>query len=102
MKSLEEFAAEALRRDPSLPAFEFGGRSYLSGELQALARRVSGMLAESGVPRDAPVAFVARNRPSAMTTLLALIERGQPIRMVFAFQSCAGVAAQLDRLQPAA
>jgi acyl-coenzyme A synthetase/AMP-(fatty) acid ligase len=102
MTTLEDMAASALQRDPSLPAIEFGGRHYRWGDLQAVAWRVQALLDESGTPKHAPVAFVARNRPSAAAALLALIEQGRPIRMVFAFQSCAAIAAQLDRLQPAA
>jgi acyl-coenzyme A synthetase/AMP-(fatty) acid ligase len=102
MTTLEDMAASALRRDPSQPAIAYGGRDYRWGELQAVARRVQRLLDESGAPRPAPVAFVARNRPSAAAALLALIDQGRPIRMVFAFQSCAAIAAQFDRLRPAA
>jgi acyl-coenzyme A synthetase/AMP-(fatty) acid ligase len=102
MTKLEDMAASALRREPAQPAIEFGGRLYEWGELRSLARHVQALLEASKSPKDAPVAFVARNRPSAAAVLLALIEQGRPIRMVFAFQSCAAIAAQLDRLQPAA
>jgi acyl-CoA synthetase (AMP-forming)/AMP-acid ligase II len=102
MTTLEDMAATALAREPCETALEFGGRDYSWGELQALAWRLHGLLGESCAPIDAPVAFVARNRPSAAAALLALIAEGRPIRMVFAFQSGSAIAAQLDRLQPAA
>lgn len=102
MRTLEEMAGEALRRDPSRVALEFEEREHSWGELQAIARQVQSGLDGSGADRRAPVAFVARNRPSAAAALLALIEQGRPIRMVFPFQSCASIAEQFDRLKPAA
>jgi acyl-CoA synthetase (AMP-forming)/AMP-acid ligase II len=101
MTVLGEMAARALAREPTQPALEFGGRDYSWGEMQALARRVQALLAESGAPVDRPIAFIARNRPSAAAALLALMAESRPIRMVFAFQSSAAIAAQLDRLRPA-
>jgi long-chain acyl-CoA synthetase len=102
MTTLEEMAAAALRREGSCAALEFGQRPYSWGYLRTLARQVQALLDEVGVERGAPIAFIARNRPSAAAALLALIEQGHPIRMVFPFQSSSSIAQQLDRLQPAA
>ena len=101
MTTLGDMAANALAREPLRTALEFAGKEYTWGEMQALARNVQELIWECGAPIDGPVAFVARNRPSAAATLLALIAECRPIRMVFAFQSGAGIAAQLDKSRPA-
>ena len=101
MTKLGDMAAQALAREPSRPALEYEGREYTWGEMQALAGKVQRLLTNSGAPEHAPVAFVARNRPSAAAALLALMGQSRPIRMVFAFQSSAAIATQLDRLCPA-
>jgi long-chain acyl-CoA synthetase len=100
MSTLQQIVAQALGRHPSQRAFEFERRWYDWGELQAMARQVNRLLEEIDTDKGAPAAFIARNRPSAIAALLALIEQERHIIMVFAFQSSASIAIQLDELKP--
>jgi long-chain acyl-CoA synthetase len=44
---------------------------------------------------------VPRNRPSAIGALLGLIAKGRSIRMLYAFQSAAALARDVERIKPA-
>jgi len=66
-----------------------------------VADRVRALLRESGAEAGAPVIFVPRNRPSALATLLALMAEGRTIRMIYAFQSPAGIARNIASLKSA-
>jgi acyl-coenzyme A synthetase/AMP-(fatty) acid ligase len=45
--------------------------------------------------------FVPRNRPSAVAAFLGMLAGGRTVRMVYAFQSAAGLARDLEQLEPA-
>jgi len=100
MTGLQHVVAQALGGQPLRRAFEFERRWYDWGDLQMMARQVKRLLEEINTDTRAPAAFIARNRPSAIATLLALIEQGRHITMVYAFQSSVGIASQLDELKP--
>ena len=100
MSTLQQIVAQALEQASSRRAFQFEGRWFDWGELQAMTREVSRRLEEIAPDWRAPVAFIARNRPPAIAALLALIQQGRPIIMVFAFQSSVSIAVQLDQLKP--
>jgi long-chain acyl-CoA synthetase len=102
MTSLQQRAADALARDPARPAIEFGDVAYNWGDLARVAGQVRALLAASGIAANAPVAFIARNRPAALAALLALAAEGRTIRMIYAFQSAAGMARDAVKLKPAA
>ncbi len=102
MATLQELSESALQRDPARPAIEFNGIWFDWGALSRVANAVRALLRESGIAPDAPVAFIPRNRPAALATLLALIADGRTIRMIYAFQSPAGIARDIARLRPAA
>ena len=102
MGRLEELSARALGREKTWPALEFEKRWLRWGELDQVAQKVWALLESSGVQPGAPVAFVPRNRPSAVATLLALIAKGHTIRMIYAFQGAAGIARDIARRVPAA
>ncbi|MGB8364945.1 MAG: class I adenylate-forming enzyme family protein [Rhizomicrobium sp.] len=91
--------AAALARDAAMPAVEYEGRWYGWGELRRVADRVCNLLEQSGIEPNAPVIFVPRNCPSALATLFALMSQGRTIRMVYAFQSPAGIARNIERLK---
>ena len=102
MTSLQQMAQAALARDPMRPAVEFGGIWHHWGDLARVAQEVQGLLVASGIAPDAPVAFIPRNRPAALAALLALVAGGRTIRMIYAFQSAAGMARDAVRSSPAA
>ncbi|WP_238475369.1 class I adenylate-forming enzyme family protein [Sphingomonas cavernae] len=102
MASLQELAVIALRREPALQAIEFEHRWHSWGDVRRVAEAVQTALGASGIGGQAPVAFVPRNRPASIAALLGLIAQGRTIRMIYAFQSPAGIARDIERLQPAA
>lgn len=99
---LAEMVRRALDRDAYLPAIEFEGRWHHWGELRLHAERVIELLDASGIAADAPVAFVPRNRPSSIATLLGLLASRRTVRMIYAFQSADAIAREIARLLPAA
>jgi long-chain acyl-CoA synthetase len=102
VSTLEELSIRALARESSRPAIEFEKRWVTWGEMRHVAERMASFLDASGVPPRAPVALIARNRPSAVAALLGLIARGCTIRMIYPFQSPAGMARDVERLKPSA
>ncbi len=102
MMTLQQMCAAALARDASLHALEFEARWYDWGQLRHVANRLSLALAQSGLAPDAPVILIARSRPSAIAALLGLIAQGRSIRMIYPFQSAAGIARDIARLKAGA
>ena len=102
MSTLPELASAILQSDPARDVVEFDGKWHTWADLQRVAGGVQRLLAESGIRPDAPVCFVPRNHPSSLAALIALIAQGRTIRMIYAFQSPAGMARDVKRLEPAA
>jgi acyl-coenzyme A synthetase/AMP-(fatty) acid ligase len=100
LHDLPAMCAEALARDAD--AVEYEGRWYRWAELREVGTRVLAALAQAGVPEDAAIALILRNRPSALATQFALIAAGRTVKMVYPFQSPSAIAANIARLQPAA
>lgn len=99
--SLQERCARALAQPASQPAIEFHKQWIGWGEIRHVAERVGALIDAGGRPSRAPLAFVPRNRPSAIAALLALLAGGEHVRMIYAFQSPAAIARDLARLRPA-
>jgi len=99
--SLDVLCAHALARDASLPAIEFQGRWIHWGEMRRVADRLASLIAASGAGPRAPVALIARNRPSAIAALLGLLAMRRTVRMVYSYQSAAALARNVDELAPA-
>lgn len=102
MSELAQLAVKALARPASQPAIEFAKLWINWGDLRQLAERVAALLAASGAASGAKVALVARNHPSAIAAFMGLIAKGYSIRMVYPFQSNAGIAREIDLMEPAA
>lgn len=98
LPGLDRLARAALDGDPESPAIEFEGRWHSWGDLAAVANTVIDLLAQAGLDPRAPVGFVPRNRPSAVAAELGLIAARRTIRMIYAFQSPAGIARDVARL----
>ena len=101
MIALDHLSARALARDASLPAIEFEGHWFDWGSMRQVADRLGSLIDASGAGAGAPVAFVARTRPSALAALLGLIAKKHTIRMIYPFQSAAGIGRDVERLKPA-
>lgn len=101
MNELSQLCANALSRPPSRPAIEFAGQWFTWGDLQHVANRVAQLLRDCGIPDDAAVTLIPRNRPSAIAALLGLLSQNRTVRMVYAFQSGNSMTRDLERLKPA-
>ena len=99
--TLARMCVDALAREPTREAIEFGGDWVCWGQLRALAERLGALLRQSGCHARAPVAFVAHNRPSGVAALLGMLAQARTVRMVYGLQSAAGIARDLERLEPA-
>jgi long-chain acyl-CoA synthetase len=95
MVELQQLTERALARDSSRQAIEFDRRWFTWGDLRSVADRVGELLDASGADPLAPVAFVPRNRPSAIAAMLGLIAKGRSIRMA------AALARDVERLPTA-
>ena len=93
--------ARALSRAPSTEAILYEGRWWDWGAMRRTADQLAQLIAASGADRAAPVAFVARSRPSAIAALLGLIADRRTVRMIYAFQSPTAIARDIARLEPA-
>ncbi|MFD1613243.1 class I adenylate-forming enzyme family protein [Sphingomonas tabacisoli] len=102
MPDLRQLCRAALARQSELPAIEFERRWYDWGELARVATSLQSALASTDAPESAPVILVARNHPAFIAALLALLAQGRTVRMVYAFQSAAGIAREIDALQACA
>ncbi len=100
MNKLSELAVAALARHSDEPMLEFEGRWYTWSEVVALANKVTTLLDAAGGQPNGPVVFIARSQAAAIATFLALIRSGRTIRMVYPFQSGAGIARDIASLKP--
>ncbi len=101
MSELQQLTQQALARDAARQAIEFEKRWVTWGDLRQVADQLSSLIDASGVDPHAPIAFVPRNRPSAIGALLGLIAKDRSIRMLYAFQSATALARDVERLKPA-
>lgn len=99
--TLDQMCVEALARDPAQQAIEFDGAWVCWAEIRQLADQLSALFEQSGIHPEASITFVPRNRPSAVAAFLGMLTRPRSVRMVYAFQSPAAIARDLERLEPA-
>jgi acyl-coenzyme A synthetase/AMP-(fatty) acid ligase len=100
MDDLDQLSAAALARPAAQPAIEFHKRWITWGEMRQVGERVGDLIAASGAGPGTRVAFVARNRPSALAALVGMIARRCTIRMVYPFQSATAIARDLAGIEP--
>jgi long-chain acyl-CoA synthetase len=99
--TLDRMCVDALARNPAQQAIEFAGEWVGWGEIRRVADQLHALLQQSELHADAPIVFVPRNRPSAVAAFLGMLARARTVRMVYAFQSPAGIARDLDGLEAA-
>ncbi len=98
---LADLSAQALARDATEPAIEFEGRWWRWGEMRQVADQLRASIEACGAGTGAPIVLMPRNRPSAIAAMLGLIAARRTVKMIYAFQSAAGVARDVERLKPA-
>src|ERR1700722_1450888 len=100
IKSLQTLSAQALQRPSAQPVIEFQGEWRTWGDMRCVAERLAALIDASGAPSRASIAFLARNRPSAIAALLGLIAQGRTICMLYAYQASEALARDVARLKP--
>jgi acyl-coenzyme A synthetase/AMP-(fatty) acid ligase len=96
--SLAQRIGEVLAGEGQALQFEAAWRGWPA--LNAIARAVRAAVAP--VARDLAVAHVSRNRPSGAATLLGLLAERRCVLQISAIQPAATLAAEIERLAPAA
>lgn len=98
MSAIPRLCAEALARPGDTQVVEFEHQWFDWDDLRKVQVQLEALIAASGLPADAPVTFIPRNRPWAIAALLTLLAQGRTVRMVYAFQSPAGIVRDINRL----
>ena len=85
----------SLRATPEAHLFEYKGREYSRGEISAFADRAVALLDAAGVPADARIGVIVRNRALHAAAMLGLIAHGRLLTTVYAIQSPEAMAAEI-------
>ena len=85
----------ALAAAPDRNLFEYQGREYPQHEINALADATVGLIDAAGVPRDARIGVIVRNRPLHAAAMLGLIGHGRALTTVYAMQSPDAIASEI-------
>lgn len=86
---------EKLASDPERQLFAYQGRDYTRGEIRAFAEQSIRLLDEAGVPVDARIGVIVRNRALHAAVMLGLIAHGRALTTVYAIQSPDAMAAEI-------
>ena len=97
----ETFAAGLASYGPR-PCIEFAGCWFTGDEITAYASRVTELLRDAGVPDDAPLGVVVRNRVPHAAAIIGSLAAARPVVMIYSFQSAQAIARDIDRLDLAA
>lgn len=98
---LDELTRQALAQAPSQRALEYEGQWLSWGDVSRVAARIATLAAASGAGDTPRIAFVARNRPSALAAFLGMLAQRCTIRMLYPFQSAEAIAREIQRIDPA-
>lgn len=97
--TLDALCAAALNGNAEKQAIEFEKRWFSWDEMRELAQQLAQLLDSTG-SGTLKVAFMARNRPSALAAFLGLLSRQCAIRMLYPFQSPELIASELEKINP--
>lgn len=97
-KTLAELCEEALAFPADQPAIDFADKSWTWGDVQRVAAETRQALADARIAPGGAVSFVPRNRPAALAALTGMLADARTVRMIYAFQSSAGIAAAVEKL----
>ncbi len=100
IEPLEQRCIQVLSQHPDKMAVDFQGQIYTWSDMRRVAQGVGDVIDNCGAGPVPQVAFVARNRPSALAAFLGLLAKRCNIRMVYPFQSSESLAHELERIQP--
>ncbi len=94
-ETLAERVSAVLALSPDAGAVEFQGVWTSWRALAQAAEAIEARLEVLGVPKDAPVGWVARNRPAGVAAFVALLRAGRPIAPLRPNQSVAGFCEEI-------
>lgn len=97
-KALEVWCADALNLPADHQAIEYEQRWFTWGEIRRVAGQLNESLARLASASPVRVAFIARNRPSAIAAFLAMLAKRCSVRMIYPFQSSEAIARELDQI----
>lgn len=97
MSTLDQLSRSTLDRPADQQALEFEHVWYSWGEVRSVGDDVARLLREAGVKDAQTIAFVPRNRPTAVAAELGMIAARFTINMVYAFQAGTGVARDVGK-----
>jgi long-chain acyl-CoA synthetase len=100
MNKLSQLAAASLERNSDDPAIKYEGRWYSWNESKALADALTTLIDTCGGAPNGPIVFIARSQAASIAAFLALIRTGRTIRMVYPFQSPAGIVRDIQMMHP--
>ncbi|MET0700681.1 MAG: fatty acid--CoA ligase family protein [Mycobacterium sp.] len=86
----------------SRPCIEFEHRWYTGDDITAYIDGIARLLDVAGVPDDAAVGLVVRNRLPHAAAIVGLIAAGRPLAMIYSFQSPESIARDVEQLDLAA
>ncbi|WP_082943671.1 class I adenylate-forming enzyme family protein [Mycobacterium sp. 1274761.0] len=77
---------------------EFEGRWYSGTEVTAYADALASVLRSAGVPDDAPVGLVVRNRLPHAAAIVGFLAAGRAVSMIYSFQSPESIGRDIEAL----
>jgi acyl-coenzyme A synthetase/AMP-(fatty) acid ligase len=92
----------ALTSKPDHWGADVRGTRYTWRQLVEIGDALEAALEAAGVPQDAPVGIVARNRPFLAAAILGLVTSRRPVTMIYSAQSPEAMAGDIGRLRLAA
>lgn len=87
MMTFNEELYQALHGPADQAIMDYKGRIFTRGEIAGFGDRVVEILGAAGVPGDASVGMVLRNRPLQGAALVGLIAAARPLTTIYAFQA---------------
>ena len=101
-ESFTETFAAGLAGYGKRPCIEFEGRWFSGDEITAYSSKLTRRLRDAGVPDDAPLGVVVRNRVPHAAAIIGALAVARPVVMIYSFQSAAAIARDIERLDLAA
>jgi acyl-coenzyme A synthetase/AMP-(fatty) acid ligase len=93
---------ERLYSEPAAAAIEFQQQWYTRGEIAAIADGIIALLQQAGVPDNAAVGMIVRNRLPHAAAILGFVAARRSFSMIYAFQSPEAMARDIENLRFAA
>jgi acyl-CoA synthetase (AMP-forming)/AMP-acid ligase II len=84
------------------PCVEFDGRWFTGDEITAYIAALTELLSDAGVPGDAPLGVVVRNRMPHAAAIIGALAAARPVVMIYSFQSAQAIARDIEHLDLAA